>query len=97
METIKKFLYNNLAKKFLKVFNNTYISQLRADVETFFREYVFCQKRKRKKNFDDESFYGKLLHFVIHRRVARWHIFKPKIPICVNFGAPCIWRCWYLL
>jgi hypothetical protein len=21
-------------------------------------------------------------------RVARWYIFKPKIPICVNFGGP---------
>jgi hypothetical protein len=28
-----------------------------------------------------------LLHLVTApSRVARWHIFQPKIPICVNFG-----------
>jgi hypothetical protein len=27
--------------------------------------------------------------------VARWYIFKPKIPIWVNFGASCNGRCWY--
>jgi hypothetical protein len=30
-------------------------------------------------------------------RVARWHIFKPKIPIWVNFGGPCNGRCWYII
>jgi hypothetical protein len=30
-------------------------------------------------------------------RVARWHIFRPKIPIWVNFGGPCNGRCWYIL
>jgi hypothetical protein len=29
-------------------------------------------------------------------RVARWLIFKPKIPIWVNFGGSCIERCWFL-
>jgi hypothetical protein len=29
--------------------------------------------------------------------VARWYIFKPKIPIWVNFGGPCVGRCWYIL
>jgi hypothetical protein len=28
--------------------------------------------------------------------VARWFIFKPKIPIWVNFGGPCKLKCWYL-
>jgi hypothetical protein len=28
--------------------------------------------------------------------VARWHIFKPKIPIWVNFGGSCNGRCWYM-
>jgi hypothetical protein len=27
--------------------------------------------------------------------VARWYIFKPKIPIWVNFGRSCKRRCWY--
>jgi hypothetical protein len=30
-------------------------------------------------------------------RVARWNIFKPKIPICVNSGGSCGGRCWYIL
>jgi hypothetical protein len=30
-------------------------------------------------------------------RVARWLIFKPKIPIWVNFGGSCIRRCWHIL
>jgi hypothetical protein len=29
----------------------------------------------------------------VHDRVARWHILKPKISKCVNFGG----RCWYIL
>jgi hypothetical protein len=31
---------------------------------------------------------------VFQTRVARWYIFKPKIPICVNFGGSCNGRCW---
>jgi hypothetical protein len=27
-------------------------------------------------------------------RVARWHIFKPKILIWVNVGGTCNGRCW---
>jgi hypothetical protein len=30
-------------------------------------------------------------------RVARWFIFKPKIPIWVNFGMHYIGSCWYIL
>jgi hypothetical protein len=30
-------------------------------------------------------------------RVARWFIFKPKIPLWVNFGGSCNWRCWHIL
>jgi hypothetical protein len=33
----------------------------------------------------------KLNNARVHIRVARWHIFKTKIQIWVNFG-----RCWYL-
>jgi hypothetical protein len=30
-------------------------------------------------------------------RDARWHIFKPKIPIWLNFGRSCNGRCWSIL
>jgi hypothetical protein len=30
-------------------------------------------------------------------RVARWYIFKPKIPIWVNFLGACNGRGWYIL
>jgi hypothetical protein len=30
-------------------------------------------------------------------RVARWHSFKPNIPIGVNFGGPCTGKGWYSL
>jgi hypothetical protein len=30
-------------------------------------------------------------------RFARWNIFKPKIPIWVNFGWSCNERCWYVV
>jgi hypothetical protein len=30
-------------------------------------------------------------------RVARWNIFKPKIPMWVNFGGSCNGRFWYIL
>jgi hypothetical protein len=30
-------------------------------------------------------------------RVARWFLFKPKIPIWVHFGGSCNGRCWYIL
>jgi hypothetical protein len=38
----------------------------------------------------------------IHRflsgfRVARWHVFKPKIQIWLNFGGACNGRFWYIL
>jgi hypothetical protein len=29
--------------------------------------------------------------------VARWYIFKTKIPTWVNFGGSCNGRCWYIL
>jgi hypothetical protein len=28
---------------------------------------------------------------------ARWYIFKPKIPICVNFGGSCSGKIWHTL
>jgi hypothetical protein len=30
-------------------------------------------------------------------RVARWFVFKPKIPIWVNFGVSCNGKSWYIL
>jgi hypothetical protein len=30
-------------------------------------------------------------------RVARWFVFKPKIPIWENFGGPWIGKCFYIL
>jgi hypothetical protein len=30
-------------------------------------------------------------------RVARWHIFKPKFPIWVNFGGPWNGKGWYVI
>jgi hypothetical protein len=29
--------------------------------------------------------------------VARWFVFKPKIPIWLNFGGPYKGKCWYIL
>jgi hypothetical protein len=33
---------------------------------------------------------------VVQDRVARWFVFKPKIPIWVNFGGPYIGKCLYI-
>jgi hypothetical protein len=30
-------------------------------------------------------------------RVARWFVFKPKIPIWVNFGGSCYGKSWYII
>jgi hypothetical protein len=30
-------------------------------------------------------------------RVARWFVFKPKIPIWVNFGGPLNGKCWHII
>jgi hypothetical protein len=35
--------------------------------------------------------------FGLKSRVARWCIFKPKIPIWVNFGAPLNKKYWHIL
>jgi hypothetical protein len=35
--------------------------------------------------------------FVPPSRVARWYIFKPKIPNWVNLIGHCNGRCWYIL
>jgi hypothetical protein len=38
-----------------------------------------------------------LRNFVFGIRVARWYIFKPKIPIGVNFEGPWNGKVWYIL
>jgi hypothetical protein len=30
-------------------------------------------------------------------RVARWFVFKPKIPISEKFSVPQVGKCWYIL
>jgi hypothetical protein len=35
--------------------------------------------------------------FVSTYRVARWFVFKPKIPIWANFGGSCYGKSWYIL
>jgi hypothetical protein len=41
---------------------------------------------------------ARLDHAAKHRvRVARWFVFKPKIPIWVNFGGSCYGKSWYIL
>jgi hypothetical protein len=37
------------------------------------------------------------LHRSVSSRVARWCIFKTKIPILGNIGGSCNVRCWYIL
>jgi hypothetical protein len=34
---------------------------------------------------------------MLKTRVARWFVFKPKIPIWVNFGGPYNEKCLYIL
>jgi hypothetical protein len=34
---------------------------------------------------------------VVWIRVARWYIFKPKLPIWVHFGGPLNRKCWHIL
>jgi hypothetical protein len=38
-----------------------------------------------------------LITLPLMTRVARWFIFKPNIPIWVNFGGPWNGKCWYIL
>jgi hypothetical protein len=38
-----------------------------------------------------------LICLIDRYRVARWYIFKPKIPNWANLEGPCNGRCWYIL
>jgi hypothetical protein len=44
-----------------------------------------------------EASHRKKSRCFISTRVARWHIFKPKIQIWVNFGGSGDGRCWHIL
>jgi hypothetical protein len=43
---------------------------------------------KRLVTLQEHRHVSLLMHLRRHTRVARWHIFKPKIPIWVYFGGP---------
>jgi hypothetical protein len=34
---------------------------------------------------------------IVSSTVARWFVFKPKLPIWVNFGGSCNGKCWAIL
>jgi hypothetical protein len=59
---------------------------------------------KKSNGADLNKNYNCRLHLIRKRkcrsvdtRVARWHIFKPKIPLWVNFGVSCNERRWNIL
>jgi hypothetical protein len=66
-------------------------------LEILFFEAVSCTENAQNKIFTATPFQSTLcakqtqdeLGVVIDNRVARWFVFKPKIPIWVNFGACC--------
>jgi hypothetical protein len=90
-----KFRHSNLEKlchKFTCI-TNTFLSCLQSSIWLVFEPFW---------NFF-QSNSGHTVHPAyeaaasIPTRVARWHIFKPKILIWVNFGGTCNGRCWYML
>jgi hypothetical protein len=56
--------------------------------------YDLCLKYELKPTRD---FQHKIQAIIRPTRVARWYIFRPKIPIWVIFGGSCNGRCWYIL
>jgi hypothetical protein len=72
-------------------FERTFIKCLK---HNYFTSYVFdCDLRRclQKRRVFRKS--KARMEF----RVARWYIFKPKIPIWVNFGGPWNGKYWYIL
>jgi hypothetical protein len=55
----------------------------------FFKKVFAIERFGRKTNKHSSS--------VVFGRVARWFVFKPKIPIWVNFGGSCYVRYWFIL
>jgi hypothetical protein len=55
------------------------------------------EKNVMKKIGKISNLNGNKLVSTPRRRVARWFVLKPKIPIRVNFVGPCNGRCWYIL
>jgi hypothetical protein len=53
------------------------------------------EKERKSKIRTDRSEKGKKCK-AFYLRVARWFVFKPKIPILVNFGGSCNGKSWYI-
>jgi hypothetical protein len=61
-------------------------------------DITFRTKVLRRKFSCWQQFALYTCEFHIHTvRVARWHFFKPKIPIWVNLGRSCYERCCYII
>jgi hypothetical protein len=60
-------------------------------LENFEKTAQEAQSAQRRK-FAQSSYQG-----CVFARVARWHIFKPKILIWVYYGGSCNGRYWYIL
>jgi hypothetical protein len=57
----------------------------------------FAQNAVEKIDVKYAKMHFKRTQFKVETRVARWFVFKPKIPIWVNFGGSCNGSCWYIL
>jgi hypothetical protein len=62
-------------------------------IDCLFAEQKIKASTARLKNWEIKPLYLD----VPHTRVARWYIFKPKIPIWVNFGGSCNGRCLHII
>jgi hypothetical protein len=61
------------------------------ELRNYCRNVLGPVKRKQITKFESKSVVG---DYII--RIARWYIFKPKIPILVNFGGSFNGRCLYI-
>jgi hypothetical protein len=72
-----------------------------AKKELFVSRMISARMRKRRRSPMKEATAVELLlpngQVQLSGSTARWYVFKPKIPIWVNFGGPCNGRCWYFL
>jgi hypothetical protein len=59
--------------------------------------HAFISFRRKKLLFQKGLFYIIDIDAGVSHRVARWYIFKPKIPTWVNFGGPWNGKGWYIL
>jgi hypothetical protein len=64
----------------------------------FKKNLVLCQIGDFLQNTSKIFHSKEVSHFKwVVSRVARWFVFKPKIPIWVNFGGFCYGKSWYIL